>query len=682
MATQTAERVVHAFRVADIPKEAKPAAWTAPKLAPKPALEPLSLQIVVKREDQQKQQKDASSSYVPEQGMVFIPEGEFIMGDEKGAKDEMPQRTVTLDAYWMDRYPVTNAAYQAFVEATGYRKPAHWRGGTFEAGTENHPVTNVNLDGAQAYATWAGKRLPTEAEYEKAARGTQGQVYPWGDGFRNENVNSNNDYGGTTPVDQFPDGASPFGAMDMCGNVMEWCSDWYFDQAYQTGSTNNPTGPAGGQYKVARGGFYAENKSGVRCASRHYAPPATMQDHIGFRCAKTPLKIGQAPPVPAPVVTENVATPPKVVRQRVALSEDTPFEQIADDYPENIAKIIRTMIHEASDKDSKDVIKNMAALFIGLGQNTGAEICKYITDAEIEQIAQAIVVCNVVTPQQKNDVFDEIKKRMLSGDYLMQGGSGFARGMLEKSLGPRKANAVLDRVSNKTTGQGFYMLRNVDPNQIVPFLSKEHPQTIALILSQLDATQAAGVLNGLSSDLQSSVVQRIANLDNISPRVMRELEQSLAKELQQVLSGQITKVGGPKAAAEILNRTGRSTEKNALKYLDEKDPQIAEAIRNQMFVYDDIANLTDREIQLILKQIDSRDLAVGLKGGCEELKKRIFANVSEEAAKKIKEEMQFSGPVRMSDVEDVQLRTVQLVRQLEEAGEITIVRGDNNDKFV
>lgn len=682
MATQTAERIVNAFQVADIPKDAKPAAWTAPKLVPAPALEPLSLQIVVQREDRQREQKDASSPYVPEQGMVFIPDGEFIMGDDKGAKDEMPQRAVTLDAYWIDRYPVTNVAYKAFVESTGHRSPAHWRANTFEKGKENHPVTNVNLDDAQAYATWAGKRLATEAEYEKAARGTMGQVYSWGDGFRNENINSSNDYDGTTPVDQFPDGASPFGVMDMCGNVMEWCSDWYFDDYYKTGPTNNPMGPTGGQYKVVRGGFYAENKAGTRCASRHYAPPTVMQDHIGFRCAKTPLKVGQAPPPPTPVVTEKVATPPKVVRQRVALSEETPFEQIADDYPENIAKIIRTMIHEASDKDTKGVLKKIAALFIGLGQKSGAEICKYITDAEVEQIAQAIVACEIVNPQQKNDVFQEVKSRVLSGSYLMQGGVGFARGMLEKSLGPRKANAVLDRVNNKTSGAGFYKLRGVDPNQIIPFLSKEHPQTIALILSQLDSRQSAGVLNGFSTELQADVAFRMAQMDNISPRVLRELEEGIARELQAILSGQITEIGGPKAVAEILNRTGRSTEKNVLERIDKQDSGLGEQIRNQMFVYDDIASLTDREIQLIIKQVDSRDLAVGLKGACEALQKRVFGNVSEEEAKKIKEEMEFSGPVRMSDVEEVQLRTVQLVRQLEDSGEVYIVRGDSNDKFV
>ena len=248
-------------------------------------------------------------------------------------------------------------------------------------------------------------------------------------------------------------------------------------------------------------------------------------------------------------------------------------------------------------------------------------------------------------------------------------------------MGPRKAQDLLNRV-NSTTSSGFYMLRNVDPNQIIPFISKEHPQTIALILSQLEAAQAAGVLNGLPEELQADVSFRIAQMESISPQVLSELESSLADDLQSILSGQVTEIGGPKAVAEILNRTGRSTEKAVLERLDAQDPELAEDVRNQMFVFDDIANLTDREIQLILREVDSKDLATALKGANDEMKDRIFTNVSERVGTMMKEEMDFSGPVRMSDVEEVQLRVVQTVRQLEEAGQVTIVRGDSNDQFV
>jgi flagellar motor switch protein FliG len=325
--------------------------------------------------------------------------------------------------------------------------------------------------------------------------------------------------------------------------------------------------------------------------------------------------------------------------------------------------------------------QKVAILMIALGQDTTAEVMKYLSDVEVEQIAQSISELDVVTTEQEDDVLEEFEQLLLAGKYVSQGGLDFARGALEKALGPRKAQALLDRV-NSTTSSGFYMLRNVDPNQIVPFISKEHPQTISLILSQLDSTQAAGVLTGLPEELQADVAFRIAQMDNIQPQVLRDLEQSLANELQAILSGQITEIGGPKAVAEILNRTGRSTEKAVLERLDAQDPELAEEVRNQMFVFDDIANLTDREIQMILREVDTKDLAVALKGGSEELQERIFGNVSERVGTMIKEEIQFSGPVRMSDVEEVQLRVVQTVRQLEEAGQVTIVRGDSNDVFV
>jgi len=305
------------------------------------------------------------------------------------------------------------------------------------------------------------------------------------------------------------------------------------------------------------------------------------------------------------------------------------------------------------ENDEMPARQKTAILMIALGQDTTAEVMKYLSDVEVEAIAQSISELDVVTTEQEDEVLEEFEQLLLAGKYVSQGGIDFARGALEKALGPRKAQALLDRV-NSTTSSGFYMLRNVDPNQIVPFISKEHPQTISLILSQLDATQAAGVLTGLPEELQSDVAFRIAQMDNIQPQVLRELEESLANELQAILSGQITEIGGPKAVAEILNRTGRSTEKAVLERLDAQDPELAEEVRNQMFVFDDIANLTDREIQMILWEVDTKDLAVALKGGADELQDRIFGNVSERVGTMIKEEIQFSGPVRMSDVEEVQ----------------------------
>jgi flagellar motor switch protein FliG len=221
----------------------------------------------------------------------------------------------------------------------------------------------------------------------------------------------------------------------------------------------------------------------------------------------------------------------------------------------------------------------------------------------------------------------------------------------------------------------------LDASRLISFIAKEHPQTIALILSQLPARLAAGVLNGLPAEMQVDVAYRTATMDNIPISRLHKLEMSLMESLKPAIFG-ITEVGGPKAVVDILNCTGRSTEKAVLEQLDDKDAELAETVRNQMFVFDDIANLTDRDIQTILREVDTKDLAVGLKGGSEKLQNRIFKNVSDRVAALIKLEMQYSGPTRMSDVEEVQLRIMKTVRQLEKSGSITIVRGDSGDVYV
>jgi flagellar motor switch protein FliG len=681
MAAETIGRLICAQGASAVAPDSVSALWNPPALIrPSTALSPLPMRLHRDTGAQRRAHQEEAACFIAEPGMLLIPRGSFVMGDADGAPDEQPQRSVTVNAYWMDKFPVTNNDYKSFVDATGHRRPPHWASGTFALDQSNHPVTNVNLADAQAYAVWAGKRLPTEAEWEKAARGTQGQDYPWGDAFRKDNTNCSSNYGGTTPVDRFPGGASPYGVMDMVGNTHEWCSDWYAEDYYRDAPGENPKGPEGGQYRSIRGGFYAENRVGVRCSQRHYAPSETMQDHIGFRCAKTPLRPGES--VQGIEQSPSAFEPPPV-RPGVEISDAMSLEQIAGEFPERVAKVVYRMLQDTSEKDepSNDDRRGAGVLMIGLGQSLSATVLKYMSALEIEKTTEAVTELERVTQQEKTEVFERVKNRVIQGDFELQGGAHFARATLEKALGPRRSKIILDRV-NSTTSSGFYLMRNVDPNQIIPFISKEYPQTIALILSQLDSTQSAGVLNGLSGEMQSDVIYRIARMENISPQVLRELEDGLARDLQAILAGQITEIGGPKAVAEILNRSGRSTEKHVLECLDKQDPELAEEIRNQMFVYDDIANLTDREIQLIIKEVDEKDLAIGLKGASEALQERVLANLSEEAAAKIKEEMRFSGPVRMSDVEEVQFRTVQRIRQLEEAGQLTIIRGDNRDKFV
>ena len=277
-------------------------------------------------------------------------------------------------------------------------------------------------------------------------------------------------------------------------------------------------------------------------------------------------------------------------------------------------------------------------------------------------------------------VLEEFRQHLQAGQWVSQGGLDFARAALERAVGPRKAQEILERVTTRVSS-GFYMLKNVAPDQIAPFISHEHPQTVALILSQLDSAQASGILAQLPERMQSDVAYRIATMENITPNVIKQIEESLESSLRDILGGN-QDVGGPKVVADILNLTGSSVEKNVLDQMDAQDPEVAESVRNLMFVFEDIAKLTDREIQTLMREVDQKDLVVALKAASDEMKDKVLGNMSERVRTFITEEMEFLGPMRLSEVEEVQLRIVQQVRQLEEQGQITIVRGDSDDQFV
>ena len=228
--------------------------------------------------------------------MIYIPAGPFTMGgrEEDSPRNERPAHTVYLSAYYISRFPVTNQDYREFVMCTGHRPPIHWQRGTFPTGLGQHPVVNVSWQDARAYSEWAGARLPTEAEWEKAARGTDERPYPWGSRFvEGERCNANNMIGTTTAVNEYPDGRSPYGVWDMAGNVYEWCADYYDEEYYKVSPASNPKGPDGGQERVIRGGSYQETRAVVRVTHRAGVSEVTTRDTIGFRIA---MDAEQSPP--------------------------------------------------------------------------------------------------------------------------------------------------------------------------------------------------------------------------------------------------------------------------------------------------------------------------------------------------------------------------------------------------
>ena len=221
-------------------------------------------------------------------GMIYIPAGPFVMGgrDEDSPRNERPAHSVHLPAYFIAKYPVTNMDYREFIQNTGHKPPVHWRQTNYPTDLGHHPVVNVSWQDAQTYAQWKGARLPTEAEWEKAAAGTDERHYPWGNRFVDgERCNSCNQVGATTPVTEYPDGRSPYGAWDMCGNVYEWCADYYDEDYYKTSPSSNPKGPEGGQERVVRGGCYQDTRAVLRVTHRLGVSEVTVRENIGFRIA-------------------------------------------------------------------------------------------------------------------------------------------------------------------------------------------------------------------------------------------------------------------------------------------------------------------------------------------------------------------------------------------------------------
>ena len=336
----------------------------------------------------------------------------------------------------------------------------------------------------------------------------------------------------------------------------------------------------------------------------------------------------------------------------------------------------------AAEDEEPDIptLQKLGIVMVALGEEVSGEVMKHLSDYEIEEITQAIAALKNISVEIIDRVIEEFEQHLTAGEWIAQGGVDFARAALERAVGPRRAQEIMERVGSKVSS-GFYILKNVASEQIAPFISNEHPQTIALILSQLESMQAAGILAQLPERMQADVAYRLATMENITPNVIKEIEEALEASLRDMLGGD-QDVGGPKVVADILNLTGSSVEKSVLDQMDGQDPEVAEAVRNLMFVFGDIAKLTDREIQTLLREVDQKDLVVALKSAEDELKEKILGNMSERVRTFVTEEMEFQGPMRLSEVEEVQLRIVQQVRQLEEQGQVTIVSGDTDDEFV
>ncbi len=319
-------------------------------------------------------------------------------------------------------------------------------------------------------------------------------------------------------------------------------------------------------------------------------------------------------------------------------------------------------------------------LVIAIGTEAASQIFKHLKDKDVERLAVEIANMKDIPSTIMEAVIEEFYQMIMAQEYISQGGIDYAKGVLEKAVGPRKAHEVISKVESAINVSGFTLLKDVDPNQLLNFIQHEHPQTISLILANLEAKQVATIIADLPPELQADVAYRIASMGKISPELLNDIESVLETQVETVFGQDLSTAGGAEAVAEVLNLASRTAEKTILADLEKRNPELATEIKNLMFTFDDLILLDDRSVQRVMREIDTKDLSISLKVANDELKESIFRNMSERAANLIKEELEFMGPVRLKDVEEAQMKIVDIVRSLEEDGEIVISgRGEEEE---
>ncbi len=327
-------------------------------------------------------------------------------------------------------------------------------------------------------------------------------------------------------------------------------------------------------------------------------------------------------------------------------------------------------------------LQKAAVLLIALGPERSAGIFKHLKEEEIEELTLEIANTRSITPQVKEEVINEFYEVCLAQQYIAEGGISYAKELLEKALGSEKAMDVIGKLTASLQVKPFEFVRKTDASQLLNFIQDEHPQTIALILSYLAPGQAATLISALPPEKQADVAKRIAVMDRTSPEVIKEVERVLESKLSSLVNQDYTIIGGVDAVVEILNSVDRGTEKHIMEALEIEEPELADEIRKKMFVFEDILLLDDRAIQRVLHDVSNDDLTIALKSTNEQVQAAIFNNMSKRLAVMIKEDMEFMGPVRMKDVEEAQQKIVNIIRKLEDAGEIIISRGGGDDIIV
>jgi flagellar motor switch protein FliG len=324
-------------------------------------------------------------------------------------------------------------------------------------------------------------------------------------------------------------------------------------------------------------------------------------------------------------------------------------------------------------------VQKAAILFITLGAEASAGIMKKLHEPEIQKITYEIANITAVKSDQRQAVLDEFVEMNKAKDYILEGGVDYARALLGKALGQQRAMEIMDKVVETSQQfRPFAIARKADAFQLMNVISSEHPQTIALILCYLQPDKAGQILSSLPEEIQSEVSYRIATMSNTSPVLLKEIENVLESKLSSVIRNDMLTIGGVESLVDILNSVDRTTEKNITEELEKFNQELAEKVKESMFVFEDIVTLDDVYVQRVLREVDVKELALALKGCSEEVSNVIFKNQSKRAAEGLREDIEYLGPVRLADVEKAQQKIVAIIRRLDDAGEIVIARGSDN----
>lgn len=332
--------------------------------------------------------------------------------------------------------------------------------------------------------------------------------------------------------------------------------------------------------------------------------------------------------------------------------------------------------------DSSNNTRKAAIFIMALGPEAGGQVMAELPESMVEKIAHAIANAGQVSFDEKKKVLGEFVSLSANLSGIAFGGEETAKQILEQGFGTHRASSLLSRVTSYSEIKSFDHLRSLDSLTVANYLKNEHPQTVAVVLAHMDPRDSGPILQLLPAELQGEVTYRMAVLDSPNVEALKVVEEVLASQLQGEVDNRSGKFGGRKQVAEILNETEKETWQEILDEMREIDDEVANEVNNLMFVFEDIVLLNDKYIQEILKEIDGKELTLGLKGATEEIQEKIFGNMSKRAAMGIKEDMEYMGPVRLSEVEEAQQRIVEVVRSLEEAGTIVIGKGGKDAEMV